>query len=922
MNNVEIDDIYHHDFTTTSEWEVFIARLEEIIHEWKLSNLKTYKALKEADFNLPWEENTEKVNFADVEFSFKYYRLKVDEIKSESNNKLLFDSKEDSWTQCQKDILNATNDFAQLDQDKLEIARLYGIREFLLLMPTKQSLITDETRIKILLSSLTVALSNTYCEVAAFVQVQEHWQKFYLGVNIGRKTRMHLNMVHLKKIPSHCRHLTGLLTLFKQKIGEGCGIKLDSVLVSVRLSYSLKDWSNTTWTQDPPDFEFMQGETVGVDELGKLPFGATFDPIKEFHLFVSWLEICENVIIDSEGFSDLEPLTAPQWSLQVEISSPICLLNDYLSNFLELCSSTKSLIELLGVGAAYTDSESQSLSSAFNILTESRIPSISTVVSKTTSKNSKNIDGPITEDVLLPILYFLFPDAEEMPKAPYDDKINYNVDDDQWKGVKTCAINGLIWRLAIVAAHCAYNLGSMSALAQLWYEFVQEVRFRWEKCIPIPGIGPGFPDCVRTCLLHQKLQMINCCIARKKMREECERKEHNLVIDEGESSDDSEDDEFFECLNEEANDVGKNPPWNRPVGRLAKHPTLRLVQTGEALYLPVTQDPVPKTEDQLEEDAEVMMQLGTDKTASMMRARLMSASLLSDMESFKAANPLALLDDFIKWYSPHDWIAEDSLDQWGQPIGHLSQRMLIKNNPWSSTWESAEPVPAHRQKRLFDDTREAEKVLHYLASKNIGQIGQLLLPVLVHAALVTLHDQVAEALPMPEPRIHLQSIRYRLQTATTAIRQKLQTYEEINCLIGKVEVTIAQMNSLRVKLTDQNSDSQDEELISFLHSLMGNNKTSVPNGYNSAIRTRIANMFYDVQKAAHITMTNSTSDTDIKTDGKFKSFPAPVHKEFILRATASRPSSCSIPQPHRLYVSLKKDAIHMAGAFSEDTIFF
>ena len=75
--------------------------------------------------------------------------------------------------------------------------------------------------------------------------------------------------------------------------------------------------------------------------------------------------------------------------------------------------------------------------------------------------------------------------------------------------------------------------------------------------------------------------------------------------------------------------------WNRPVGRLAKHPTFRLVQTGDPLYLPVTQDPVLKTEDQLEEDAQVMMELGTDKHGSEMRARLMSASLLSDMESFK-----------------------------------------------------------------------------------------------------------------------------------------------------------------------------------------------------------------------------------------------------------------------------------------------
>jgi Rab3 GTPase-activating protein catalytic subunit len=47
------------------------------------------------------------------------------------------------------------------------------------------------------------------------------------------------------------------------------------------------------------------------------------------------------------------------------------------------------------------------------------------------------------------------------------------------------------------------------------------------------------------------------------------------------------------------------------------------------------QEPSPKTEDQVEEDAEVLLQLGTDTQGVEMRARLMSASLLSDMESFK-----------------------------------------------------------------------------------------------------------------------------------------------------------------------------------------------------------------------------------------------------------------------------------------------
>ena len=43
--------------------------------------------------------------------------------------------------------------------------------------------------------------------------------------------------------------------------------------------------------------------------------------------------------------------------------------------------------------------------------------------------------------------------------------------------------------------------------------------------------------------------------------------------------------------------------------------------------------------------------------------------------------------------------------------GQLSQRMQIPGNMWVEVWQSAKPIPARRQKRLFDDTKEAEKVV-------------------------------------------------------------------------------------------------------------------------------------------------------------------------------------------------------------------
>lgn len=122
----------------------------------------------------------------------------------------------------------------------------------------------------------------------------------------------------------------------------------------------------------------------------------------------------ENVVVDSEGFTDLEPQLAPEWSVQVKmVSSPACLLGEYLTDFLHICNSKKTMVDLLGDAVIHAQHEDQPLSSVFNILTESKIPTISTVVSKATTKRNKNMEGTIPEEILLSILYFLFPDAEE-----------------------------------------------------------------------------------------------------------------------------------------------------------------------------------------------------------------------------------------------------------------------------------------------------------------------------------------------------------------------------------------------------------------------------------------------------------------------------------------------------------------------------
>lgn len=75
----------------------------------------------------------------------------------------------------------------------------------------------------------------------------------------------------------------------------------------------------------------------------------------------------------------------------------------------------------------------------------------------------------------------------------------------------------------------------------------------------------------------------------------------------------------------------------------------------------------------------------------------------------------------MRWYSPRDYIEEEVVDEKGNIVikGELSARMKIPSNMWVEAWETAKPVPARRQKRLFDDTREAEKVKSSVASDSL-----------------------------------------------------------------------------------------------------------------------------------------------------------------------------------------------------------
>ncbi|KAK6315386.1 hypothetical protein J4Q44_G00149150 [Coregonus suidteri] len=239
--------------------------------------------------------------------------------------------------------------------------------------------------------------------------------------------------------------------------------------------------------------------------------------------------------------------------------------------------------------------------------------------------------------------------------------------------------------------------------------------------------------------------MLNCCIERKRARDDGrkmtkggkERKRERKVsrstgtengclgpesaatveggreVSPGKSwdtwSDSEGEDEFFECLSD-TEEVKDSPSTDcekdgakedgakaaKPEGRLHPHGKLTLLNFKEPLYIPVTQETAPMTEDLLEEQSEVLAKLGTSAEGAHLRARMQSACLLSVMESFKATNPGCTLEDFVRWYSPRDYVEEEVVvDESGDTVvrGDLSARMKIPGNMWMEAWATAKTTP-------------------------------------------------------------------------------------------------------------------------------------------------------------------------------------------------------------------------------------
>ncbi|TRZ02365.1 hypothetical protein DNTS_019010 [Danionella cerebrum] len=929
------------DFTTASEWERFISKIEEVLNDWKLIGPRAGKPLEKGVFTSgSWEESTQEISFADFKFSITHHYLKQEGVENEAKD----------------EPQEGTRDF---------YIPMFGVREFVVLSPGANcEAIISESKCNLLLSSVSIALANSGCQVPLLVQIQQKQRKLFSGECQGPGVRTDFEMVHLRRVPSQYTHLSGLLDLFKSKIG--CSVSpLPPIRISIRFTYVLQDWQQCSWPQQPPDFDALLAGEVGAVEFGKLPFGACEDPVRSQyveHACVS--ELCYST-------SDLDPLQAPHWSVRIrKAENPQCLLGEFLMEFFRLCSRKETTEEILGRSLVDEDGkEHGDITQALSKLTEPTsvvsIPklSVSSVVRRIRRHRRNEEEAPLNPDLLSAILTYLFPDAaggqSESSAAAPSSPSRGSEDHLLFSRLKSAPALSLTQRLAVCVCVLNLHYGGVTAVAQLWQEFVLEMRYRWEHSIPVSGLPAGAPD-LRCCLLHQKLQMLNCCIERRKARDDLKKntgegggaKERSGSEASGKPWSDSwsdSEDEFYECVSDTEEMKEKESTLTlRPEGRLEAFGDVTLLDSQEPLYIP---DPAPMTEDLLEQHSEVLARLGSSAEGAQIRARMQSASLLSDMEAFKAANPGCSLLDFVRWYSPRDFVEVESIDEAsGASVkrAELSARMQIPGNMWAETWETATHTPARRQRRLFDDTREAEKVLHYLSVQKPADLAMSLLPCVLHTALIKLKEE--------EFSENISSVRQSLQQITSQtsklVHQPSPDLKKLEDVIGQmsaVEALIARSRSLKAKfgIAGGERGEDGEQLVRLVSDLLEEPEVCVVGAGRGPAGSVIHKLFSSSQRSLDSSDESFLMDVEaallspldepdsrsssVPTDsaecvsgdsGSCVCFPPPVGRELLLRACAARPAPGSRSLPQRLFCSHTPQEFRLAGAFSSDTSFF
>ncbi|KAK1398662.1 Rab3 GTPase-activating protein catalytic subunit [Heracleum sosnowskyi] len=730
LDDSEEEEFEHFDdFTLASSWERFISEIEAVCRHWLADGPETLLE-KNADC-LEISKNLYKVK-SELKYLTKSYCMEYYFVNGG-------DGGSGHWNSNLHDL--------QLS---------FGVKEFLVIAPQSASgVVLDAPEASKLLSAVAIALSNSSSLWPAFVPVHIPSRKAFIGIqNMGTVFTRRFESDRIgSQVPVKLMHLEGLYELFISKFVFST---LDLSMHLFKVNFTMKLTYQTILHDDDSEVEGANVEVYNFDASsgGEMHRKAQWDedcpwsewysaedPVKDFELIVIWNE---KTIESSLEMAELENASlheAEKWIISPTFSPNI--IGNSVGNIVGFASQLHLLVKALNIsfGAKYVEDY------------------VSVESLRSDGTRSSAVIPPPT--VLDRVLKDIFNEGKRVNFSDGEDKTSRNI--------KGAPLESLF------AQFCLHSLWfgdcNIRAIAVLWIEFVREVRWCWEESQPLPRmLGSGVID-LSTCLVNQKLQMLAICIEKKLQQD----KENEDGVESEESV--SAHAEDGSTIGSESSHSPRSGNFNRerdsssstalPVADTKSHrvvtsaslePTdsarsgsagivgsMMLLNSRQYMHAPFTQDAPIMTEDMHEERLQAAEAFGNFSFS----AQLERDVLLSDMSAFKAANPDAIFEDFIRWHSPKDWEDEDTLDggdakdhsetKW-PPRGRLSARMSDNSNSWRKIWNEAPALSVSNQKPLLDPNREGEKVLHYLETISPYQLLEQMVCTAFKAAADTLHQ--------------------------------------------------------------------------------------------------------------------------------------------------------------------------------------
>ncbi|CAI0399895.1 unnamed protein product [Linum tenue] len=729
------------DFTIASSWERFISEIEAVCRQWIADGPKNL--LEKGAMQLESSQNLYRVKF-ELKYALKTYCMEYF-FETDSAVKI------PEWTSPVHDL--------QL---------CFGVKEFLVIAPQSASgVVLDAPEASKLLSAVAIALTNCCSLLAAFVPVHDPSRKAFIGIqNMGTIFTRRFEADRIgSQVPVKLMHLEGLYELFVSKFAYS---SLDLVSYHFKVHLRMKSTYRTFSHDDDEDDDYASAQGLNpqdIDGMGSprvdshsraqwdddCPWSEWYsaeDPIKGVELIATWPERMVENSPEMEELENTSPHEAEKW-VMLPVISPN--LDSSGGNRIGFASQLLLLIHALDISfnAQFVEDFVSAENIAPNKLTSSMVVPPPTVLDR--------------------VLKDLFQGSQVQGFAKEEYKYS--------RGIKGAPVGSLFSQFSLHSlwvGNC-----NIRAIAVLWVEFTREVRWCWEESQPLPKVQVNGSIDLATCLVNQKLQMLAICIERK-----CELNEdfqdclgsndqphaQKKVAEDGPLRNDTASTKVSSSESDRIHDSsptahGSSQKYEKIAsssimkqhlkssdnlrrGSAGVVGSMKLLKTYQSMHAPYTQDPPLMTEDMHEERLQAVEAFGDSFNFS---AQLERDVLASDMSAFKAANPDAVFEDFIRWHSPGDWINDETEDKaaasvgssslkedW-PPRGQLSKRMSEQGNLWRKIWNDAPALPAYEQKPLLDPNREGEKILHYLETLQPHQLLEQMVCTAFKAAADTLN---------------------------------------------------------------------------------------------------------------------------------------------------------------------------------------